>query len=869
MKFNNVLVKFFSLGAFLLFASSPVFSGDMPSEADKPYSKNLSFQLDIPSQSLQEALLDIGEQSGYSIIFFRKDVVEGGQSSPIVGRFELTAALKILLGKSRLDFEIDPIKKVIHISKVEFAEASVERPTKRKASVKEEIQIVSARHRDESLYDVPMSVSQISGQDIEAAGIQDLIQVGNYIPNTNLRAIRGTNTSLAIFIRGVGHDDPVAGLETSVGVYIDDVYISRPQSVAIDLFDIERVEVLRGPQGTLYGRNTIGGAIKYVTKPLADEKELKIKGEVGSYNQRDVVLTAGIPFSSSLKVGGSFASFQRDGFGENVVTGEEHYNKNVLAFRSSIEYAPLENFLMRVSTDYTRDDSASRSGYLPDGTFGLPALAGDYDTRSSLSSSNHPVNENSIVIRGASSDMQWDINDLWRMKFISAYREDRSELPSDIDSHQALLGDGFTLYENKQLSHEMRFVYEGEDDNALLGFYYLNSTSMSVFDLPGVPVLIPGFPNLVGTVVGTFDEVDVDSWSSFATYSFDLREKLNVSLGLRYTNEKRELTVIRNAYTTTSSGESISPFFGGDGVSIAPFSEVLDESGREVWPTFVGVREDDAWTPNVSVSWQPKEDEINLYSTYSAGFKSGGFAPRGIFIDPGLRAGFRPEKMETLEAGLNVSFIDDNVQAQFALFQSRYQDMQLVENTLVDTNADGIGDAESEFVRNADKASIQGLEFSAQLSISPNWQTNISMGLMEAEFDRIISASGENIANERDFVSAPEVNVSLHQIYKWNASIGRFRIDGSLSYQSATTFFHVPSEPVDQPGYSLVNVGAHWFSGDEAWSLGLSILNVTDKRYRVSAFYQPEALGPGENTDLVSVFWGSPRTVSLSLAYQY
>ena len=152
----------------------------------------------------------------------------------------------------------------------------------------------------------------------------------------------------------MGQQDPVAGYEAGVGIYIDDVYLNRPQGAVLDVYDVERIEILRGPQGTLYGRNTIGGAIKYVTKKLDSDATLSIKGSLGTYNQRDLLVSGSIPMANdTIRVGASVASFNRDGFGENLVTGEEHYNKEVVAARATLEILPTDNIFFRLTADKT------------------------------------------------------------------------------------------------------------------------------------------------------------------------------------------------------------------------------------------------------------------------------------------------------------------------------------------------------------------------------------------------------------------------------------------------------------------------------------------------------------------------------------
>jgi iron complex outermembrane recepter protein len=150
--------------------------------------------------------------------------------------------------------------------------------------------VVTARRREERLLDVPVAITAYSGEQLEAVGAQDITEIAETTPNVTLEASRGTNSTLTAFIRGVGQQDPVAGFEAGVGIYIDDVYLNRPQAALLDIYDIERIEVLRGPQGTLYGRNTIGGAIKYVTRRLPDTPNLRVRGTLGNYDQADLVV---------------------------------------------------------------------------------------------------------------------------------------------------------------------------------------------------------------------------------------------------------------------------------------------------------------------------------------------------------------------------------------------------------------------------------------------------------------------------------------------------------------------------------------------------------------------------------------------------
>ncbi|MDP3401378.1 MAG: TonB-dependent receptor plug domain-containing protein, partial [Brevundimonas sp.] len=223
--------------------------------------------------------------------------------------------------------------------------------------------IVTARRRDEQLKDVPVAVTALSSERLAETGATDITTLQQQTPNATVQVARGSNSTLISFIRGVGQQDPLWGFEPGVGLYVDDVYVARPQAAVLDIFDIERIEVLRGPQGSLYGRNTVGGAIKYVTSRLSQDAEATIRGAYGSYNQVDLVASGSVPLSDTFRIGGAFAVLTRDGYGSNLNTGAEHYNKDLSAFRFSAEYTPTDDLFFRVAYDRTQDDSNPRHGH--------------------------------------------------------------------------------------------------------------------------------------------------------------------------------------------------------------------------------------------------------------------------------------------------------------------------------------------------------------------------------------------------------------------------------------------------------------------------------------------------------------------------
>ena len=223
--------------------------------------------------------------------------------------------------------------------------------------------VVTARRREERLLDVPIAITAFTGAQLEASGALDVTDLAAVTPNVTLETSRGTNSTLTAFIRGVGQQDPVAGFEAGVGIYLDDVYLNRPQAAVLDIYDVERIEVLRGPQGTLYGRNTIGGAVKYVTRRIGSDPTLSIRGTYGSYDQADGVISASTPIGDTgFRIGGAVARLSRGGFGTNLTTGQDNYNKDFWGARGTLQYEAGDSAFFRLSGDYTRMTATRAAG---------------------------------------------------------------------------------------------------------------------------------------------------------------------------------------------------------------------------------------------------------------------------------------------------------------------------------------------------------------------------------------------------------------------------------------------------------------------------------------------------------------------------
>jgi iron complex outermembrane recepter protein len=723
-----------------------------------------------------------------------------------------------------------------------------------------EVITVTARRREETLQDVPVSVTAYSGAQLEAIGAQDITVIAQTTPNVTLEVSRGTNTTLTAFIRGVGQQDPVAGFEAGVGVYIDDVYLNRPQAAVLDIFDVERIEVLRGPQGTLYGRNTVGGAVKYVTRRLGDEPAFSVRGNVGSYNQRDLIVSGSAPVSDVFRVGGALARLTRDGFGTNLITGAENYDKDVWAGRISAEMEPSDRVFIRASYDRIEDSSSPRGGHrlIPGLLTGAPVLDNVYDTRAGLD-----VVEQKVEGQGFSLSGDFTINDAWTFRSITAWREDSSTTPIDFDSLPSADVDVPAIYENEQFSQEFQLLYAGDRLSGIIGAYYLDATASTVFD---VLLDVTGqFAGLPGLNAQTFGDVSTETWSIFGDFTYDLTPEWSLSLGARYTRDERASTVLRRTYIG-----GFSEFFGGNPTLIATTS---DFNGSESWSDF---------SPRVSVSFQP-DAANNFYAGFSQGFKGGSFDPRGQTsvaeasgIDVFEFMRFNPETVNAYEAGWK--YTTGAYRHALAVFYNDYTDVQVPGSIGFDSTGDGVNDTFTGVTTNAGAATIWGVEYEGALAMArdgfrpgDSLDLNWAVGYLNGQYDEFIDAFGVDISDEAVIQNTPEWMASATLNYTVPLGQGDLSVINTLAYRGSYSQFERPNPMLDQDGYTLWNASVLWNSSDGRWQAGVHGRNLTDERYKVSGynFINPDGTPNLGLEGTLTAFYGDPRTVTATVAFRY
>ncbi|MFN3433048.1 MAG: TonB-dependent receptor [Sphingomonas sp.] len=734
--------------------------------------------------------------------------------------------------------------------------------------------VVTARRRSETLLSVPIAVTAFSADRLDKTGAVDLTDLQNVTPNTTLKTARGSNSTLAAFIRGVGQQDPVPGFEAGIGIYLDDVYLNRPQAAVLDIYDVDRIEILRGPQGTLYGRNTIGGAVKYVTKRLPDDPEVRVKANYGSYDQADGIVALSAPIGDMFKLGVAGARLSRGGFGRNTNLNIDNYNKDIWAARGTVEFeSPDTRLFVRITGDYTHDKSNPRNGHrlIPGIQSGAPVLADVFDTRAGL---NFPRQD--IKAGGLSMTANAKLTDSLTLRSISAWRKDDSFTPIDFDALPAVDVDVPAIYRNEQTSQEFQLLYNSDRLNGLVGYYYLGAKASTGFGVL-LSTTLPGFDAY------TAGDVRTETSSVYGDFTFDVSPQFSLSLGGRYTWDERQSFVFKANYIGLTSE------FGGTPV---PFGAPATN--------FRGKANFKRFTPRASLSFKPAQDHL-LYVSYSEGFKGGGFDPRGSGTSaPAATPGrptygeiynyllFRPETVTSYEAGYKGAAFDHRLTWALAGFYADYTDVQVPGS--VGCLQNGV-QSFCGITTNAAKARIKGAELESTAILARDFAgagssvaLNGALGYIDARYRRFIGPTGVDVANVRVFQNTPKWTASGTLTGNVPVAGGLVTANSTVSYRSLTHQFETASPFLDQPGYTLLDAGITYAFGEgRRYSVGVYGKNLTDKRYKTSGYQYiastvagvPILNAAGGYTPtlgregVATAFYGNPRQVFVSIGAKF
>jgi iron complex outermembrane receptor protein len=704
---------------------------------------------------------------------------------------------------------------------------------------------VTARKREETLQDVPVAVTAFTAETLDKMAIKDIGDLDAQVPNLTIYAARGSTSTVTAYIRGVGQADPLWGVDPGVGIYLDDVYIARPQGALLDVFDVERIEVLRGPQGTLYGKNTIGGAIKYISRGLPEETTGFASVTVGNYNQLDVKAALGGSIGgqdSGLRGRVSVASMNRDGFGENTHTGQEVSDKEINALRMQLGAFSQDDFDVQFAFDYMDDQSGVRGAKMlaPNPLApAYPPTSDRYDIRSGMK------NINDTEMKGASATVNWRPNDDWAFKYVAAKRESDTETNIDFDTTPLTLVDVRAFYSDSQVSQELQANYDGGGRaRGVMGLYWFNGDAGGqVLNHFWNPALANSLTNpLFGDTQGV---VNTKSIALYADWTFDLTDRLKLDVGVRYTDEDKHAVALNRFYT----GLDYATSWG----TAANFDKTINFKNT---------------SPKISLDYQITPD-IMVYGLASRGFKSGGYNIRANTTSvPRSGEPFDDEQVDSFEVGSKMSFLDQRLFLNLSAFHNKYEDIQLSIFTAFDSNGDGTDDNFFGDFTNAGKGTVNGVEIEYQFLPTPNWLISGNLAWLDAKYDEFLTYTTTrppvlvDVADSQHFTNAPEFSGAINVEYRTDlANGGNLSARVGYSYQSEVWPTTDLSPLIKQEGYGLVNAGVIWKVND-AWSLSLQGSNLADEEYRTTG-YNIGAYG------VLTGFYGPPRQYSLTARYDF
>lgn len=693
---------------------------------------------------------------------------------------------------------------------------------------------VTARKREETLQDVPIAVSAFTAQSLFNQNVQNLGDLQGKVPSLQVYAARGSNTTLTAYIRGIGQADPTWGFDPAVGIYLDDVYMARPQGALLDVFDVNRIEVLRGPQGSLYGKNTIGGAIKYVSNPLPTQTQGSVEATVGTHGEKDVKANVAGATSDGVWRGRiAYASEHNDGFGTDLTDGSRNGNKNTNAARASLGFFPTSNFNAQLTVDGLRDNSNPRGAKMLTTNSFYPAyqpLSSDFDTRSGMPQVNN------TKLWGTALTLNWIVNQDWTLKSITSYRGSSTNSNIDFDTLPVQVADVSAVYKDHQFTQELQANYDnGGAVHGVFGLYYFDGTAEG--SIHNIFLGSPPYSTLGYSQYGsTGGSIGTKSYAGYGDFTWDISPVWSLDVGLRLTDEKKSAVIQNYAFANASF--------------TTPIATLADFSGAHTSRNA---------SPKVSLDYSAT-DQIKLYGSYSEGFHSGGYNIRAnCSAIPESCRPIEDEKVQSYELGSKMSFFDDSLMMNTALFHNVYSNIQLsvfTSYTLPNGSQGFFGD-----FTNAGKGHIDGLEEEFAWKPAEYWTFSGNFAYLHTKYTQFESA-GVNIADTQRFTNAPKWSGGLNLERTFPLANGG-SVSGRINYTYQTSVYPETtlSPLIMQPSYGLWNAGVIW-QIDQPWTLSLQGTNLANKSYRTTG-YNIAALG------IVTGFYGAPRMVTLTARYSF
>jgi iron complex outermembrane receptor protein len=719
--------------------------------------------------------------------------------------------------------------------------------------------VITAQRREESLQRVPIAVTAISGKALDNLGVTDLAGLADRIPSVNLgQQIGGAK----ITIRGIGIDTLAPGAEAPIAYHVDGVFVQRTAASQASFFDIARVEVLRGPQGTLYGRNATGGAINVISNTPTDHLDgylLLSGGNYGLYGSQGAISG---PIANGIQARFAFRTLDRNGYGKNIVTGHDIDDQHEKAVRGIIDIEPFDRLKIELAGDYTHaNDHASGYHYLGQGgpvPLPLGVIFGGFTAPNFRDMAADHDPQRKIDAWGLRGTATYDLG-FATFRSITAWRSTKYLSTVDLDNTSFQLFSPLGIHEHgKQFSQEFQLVGDAHNLNWLLGLYHFNENDPAYVASPVWNGFI--FPPAVAYVAqgffsGSFIHTRAEAIFGQATYHFT--DKLSATVGGRWSTEQKRVIDQQSFDILTPAPDPDDPF--KERFNPAAGIECSDQV--QSLPTCVPKKRWSAFTPRFAIEYQATPSTM-LYASASKGFRSGTYSLGAV------QAPVDPEFVWAYEAGVKSRLFDNALRANLAGFYYDYSDLQV-------TKAEGTNTV----VENAATARVYGLE--AELTARPieNLQFDLTGSYLNAKFTEFVSSDparpngdGHTFINGQPafdlagntLPQAPRLSFLAGAQYDVPSSIGNISLRGEVSHAS-TIYFSAFNRPEVSVGpQTRFNAYLNWESLDHHWTAALIGRNLTNKVRATNAYVSTALTGYVINANIEP-----PRTVQLTVGYHF
>ena len=819
---------------------------------------------DLPAGPLSEALIQFAKQSDVSLLV-SKTAVSKLSVNNIKGVMTLTQALDRLLENSGLTYQfID--RNTVSVSIAPSLLASnpepngagdkIGLPTETSYTI-EEITVTAGR-RTENLQKVPIAVSVLNDMSLQVSDIRNLTDIASRAPGLTVSSFSLGQPS--IHMRGIGSNDDGAAMDSSVVVFLDDVYVGRISTIDLNVLDLQQVEILRGPQGTLYGKNAIGGAIKLISKNPSDEPEARLKLTAGNYRAGGLNFLANGPLSQHWQGRISLDTRRQDGWQENLVLGgEKQHDGESWGIRSQLRNTASDTTNAQWSVDFSGDNRNSTGRIPVRGGVPIHLLDSSGNRIPQMDSAGNPLldtNGQTLYAtalpttifqqlggspRHATNDQKgftdrkiWGLNQRishatskgsWIS--ITGYRdsdfawfEDSIGIPSFVSDQ------GVTTFVNeahKQFSQEIRWTSDLDASSSteithdkslsyVLGMYYLYEQTDRLEEFA-----------FSDTSARTNQSNQTNSYAILGQLDYQVTPHTTLTLGGRYNRDTKNL-----------SQES---FNGG---APAIILESFQLRSRETWQDF---------SPRLALSYTPNDDQL-FYGAISRGMKSGGFqgAPSTLAVAQRI---IDPESAVAYELGFKSQWLEDRLRLNLAAFYTDYQDLQVVQFQTIDN----FGQFQTD---NAASATLQGLEFEFDAYLSSALTLSGSYAYLDATYDSFDDLDGRDFTGNH-LRQAPKHTATLALHYEIPLPRGSLHLNADYRYQSKS--FREPDNSItQQPAYQLVDTSLSYRASNNRWEAKLWAKNALDELY-IAHLY---VLGGNDYAN-----FGTPRTYGITLSMNY